>query len=186
MPTPDRYELRAGSGETWEVWDHFLHRPIAGYPVDDWPEATRMVYHGNADHQQEVREAHEQAIAYHLRLYPPPSTRYQVVSDWYATLVTDELEGRVVAEGFKGDEGKAHASEIADKLNADDTRRADHERRKARYGPCRSWRIHWARWRPVISRCTWPADHVEFTRWHCSEDTTGRIWQVGEHERKEF
>jgi hypothetical protein len=69
---------------------------------------------------------------------------------------------------------------------SDAERLRNHELRRSRYGTCRSWRVYWERWRPMISRCAWPADHVRFSKWHCAEDTTSRVWEVSEHERGEF
>jgi hypothetical protein len=183
----ERYVAEPRDDDYWMVKDRLTGRYESGHEgTEAMLDAHTYARHLNDGHRAEVNRAHEEALAYHRRLYPPPSIRYRVVCDWYATLIVDELDGRVAAEGFKGEEGLARAKELCASLNADDTRRADHERRKIRYGTCRSWRVYWERWRPVISRCSWPADHVEFTRWHCSEDTTGRVWEVAEHERKEF
>jgi hypothetical protein len=39
---------------------------------------------------------------------------------------------------------------------------------------CRSWRIR--AWR--IVRCSWNAQHVHTSKWHCAETTTGHVWYV--------
>lgn len=66
---------------------------------------------------------------------------------------------------------------------------------------CKSWRIRprvsayqvpfgpwWfrdlvSRLTPWPTRCTWPAEHVTTSKWHCAEETTGWVWLVRDKER---
>jgi hypothetical protein len=115
------------------------------------------------------------------------SQRYRVVADWHGRMIVDDVGRRVIASGFRNDlASRDRLAEMCERLNTADARRADHARRIAEHGVCTSWRVYFEGWLPRVSRCSWPADHVEGSKWHCAEDTTERVWLVKDRERKEF
>lgn len=61
----------------------------------------------------------------------------------------------------------------------DEKVREEHAERRRLFGRCRSWRVRAFR----IVRCSWPADHVKTSKWHCAEDSTGHVWYVRDRER---
>jgi hypothetical protein len=179
----DEYE-----DERWRVKDTLTGLYTSGHEGPDaMASAHDLAQRRSEQWAAELKLAHEEAFMEEWRRNPPPSSRYQVVSDWYATLVVDEVDNRVVAQS-RGDTRKKWAEGIAARLNEADARRADHERRKQRYGTCTSRRWYLERyrfgWWPVRSRCSWPADHQGFSKWHCAEDTTERVWEVADEERE--